>query len=256
MPWYWILVIISAIVGPFEAMHALNKARQKREEALRQQRRAKAENPAEKTVQISSYIWDLDGTLLDSYGCIVSSLADLAGEFHAQDSPAEIMTIVKQESVTAYVRRLSERTGVDYRTLFRRYHELSHARTDMITLIPGAAETLRGLKAGGAEHFVYTHRGRTTGPLLERLNIGPLFTEIVTAENGFQSKPSGEGVEYLVDKYRLRRENTAYVGDRTLDVDCAKDAGVKAILFLPEGSCVKPTGREDRIIRRLEELTE
>ena len=27
MPWYWILVIISAIVGPFEAMHAWNKAR-------------------------------------------------------------------------------------------------------------------------------------------------------------------------------------------------------------------------------------
>ncbi len=33
MPWYWYLIILSAIVGPFEAMHALNKARQKREEA-------------------------------------------------------------------------------------------------------------------------------------------------------------------------------------------------------------------------------
>ena len=30
MPWYWILVIVSAIVGPFEAMYALNKAREKR----------------------------------------------------------------------------------------------------------------------------------------------------------------------------------------------------------------------------------
>ena len=33
MPWYWILIILSAIVGPFEAMHALNKARRNREEA-------------------------------------------------------------------------------------------------------------------------------------------------------------------------------------------------------------------------------
>ena len=32
MPWYWILIILSAIVGPFEAMHALNKARRSREE--------------------------------------------------------------------------------------------------------------------------------------------------------------------------------------------------------------------------------
>ena len=30
MPWYWILIILSAIVGPFEAMHALNKARSRR----------------------------------------------------------------------------------------------------------------------------------------------------------------------------------------------------------------------------------
>ena len=33
MPWYWILIILSAIIGPFEAMHALNKARKNREEA-------------------------------------------------------------------------------------------------------------------------------------------------------------------------------------------------------------------------------
>ena len=33
MAWYWILIIISAIVGPFEAMYALNKARRNREEA-------------------------------------------------------------------------------------------------------------------------------------------------------------------------------------------------------------------------------
>ena len=32
MPWIWILVILSAVVGPFEAMYALNRARRKREE--------------------------------------------------------------------------------------------------------------------------------------------------------------------------------------------------------------------------------
>ncbi|MCR5565438.1 MAG: hypothetical protein K6F61_01195 [Clostridiales bacterium] len=42
MPWYWILIILSAIVGPFEAMHALNKARRNREEA--EKRRQEKEN--------------------------------------------------------------------------------------------------------------------------------------------------------------------------------------------------------------------
>lgn len=43
MPWYWILIIISAIIGPFEAMHALNKARQNREAA--EKRAARKEAP-------------------------------------------------------------------------------------------------------------------------------------------------------------------------------------------------------------------
>ena len=41
MPWYWILIILSAIVGPFEAMHALNKARKKREEAEKRRQAAR-----------------------------------------------------------------------------------------------------------------------------------------------------------------------------------------------------------------------
>ena len=39
-------------------------------------------------------------------------------------------------------------------------------------------------------------------------------------------------------------------------LSCARDAGVQAILFLPEDSCVIPTGKEHRIIRKLTELAE
>ena len=46
MPWYWILIILSAIVGPFEAMHALNKARRNREEREKRERE-KAEGRSE-----------------------------------------------------------------------------------------------------------------------------------------------------------------------------------------------------------------
>ena len=44
MPWYWILIILSAIVGPFEAMHALNKARRNREEAEKRRREEAEKN--------------------------------------------------------------------------------------------------------------------------------------------------------------------------------------------------------------------
>lgn len=129
-------------------------------------------------------------------------------------------------------------------------------RLEEITLVPDAADTLTKLAEGGAVHFLYTHRGKSTEILISRLGLSAFFREIVTFENGFRPKPSGEGVIYLTERYQLDKTKTAYVGDRPLDVLCAKDAQVQAVLYLPEDSCVNPTGKEDRIIRNLHELTE
>ena len=201
-----------------------------------------------------AYIWDLDGTLLDSYGSIVSSLVTVARGCGAEDGREEIMKTVKQGSVSGYLRNLAERTGREYAGLYQTYREVSHGRLDEIGLIPGAAETLEALRKAGAKHFVYTHRGKSAVPLLERLGLAGFFEETVTFEYGFTPKPSGDGVRYLLGRYGLEKAETAYVGDRTLDVECALDAGVRAVLYLPEGSCVEPAGREDLVIRSLEEL--
>ncbi len=198
----------------------------------------------------------MDGTLLDSYGSIVSSLVSVARECGTKDSRTEILEAVKQGSVSAYLRNLSDRTAKDNAFLYQRYREVSHARMDEIGLIRGAAETLEALKNAGARHFVYTHRGKSTGPLLDRLGLTGFFEEVVTFEYGFRPKPSGDGIRYLLDKYNLEKSETVYVGDRRLDMECAMDAGVRAVLYLPEGSCVIPAGGEDLVILSLEELAE
>ena len=205
--------------------------------------------------RLQAYIWDLDGTLFDSYGSIVSSLMEVSGACGAADSEEKILKAVKQGSVSGYLRDLSAACGKGTAELMQMYRTVSHAKMDGITLIPGAAETLAALQAQGVRHFVYTHRGSSTTHLLDRLGLTGYFTETVTHEHGFAPKPSGEGVTYLTEKYALDKAATAYIGDRTLDVLCAKDAGVQAILYLPEDSCVEPTGKEDRIIRELRELT-
>ena len=48
VPWYWILIILSAIVGPFEAMHALNKARENRERRKREENEASGSEPEDR----------------------------------------------------------------------------------------------------------------------------------------------------------------------------------------------------------------
>ena len=200
---------------------------------------------------MTAYIWDLDGTLLDSYGVIVEGAVRAAGEAGLDDSADEVLKAVKRGSVSSYLNDVSARSGVPFRQLLARYRIHAHRLDDRILLMDGAKETLEKLSNSGAVHFVYTHRGDSSGPILQRLGILECFREVVTSEYGFRSKPSGEGVRYLLEKYSLDPAQTWYVGDRTLDVYCAKDAGVRALLYLAPDSCVSSTGLEDRIVQDL-----
>lgn len=203
---------------------------------------------------MTAYIWDLDGTLIDSYEVIVKAARQTVEEAGVPDNGTEVLRGLKGTSLTAYLKNVEERTGISADRLMARYRELSHAMDDRIPLMEGAAEVLEALQQKGAAHYVYTHRGSSSCPILERLGILHYFREVVTAVEGFRPKPSGDGVRYLVEKHHLDPEETWYVGDRALDVLCGKDAGVKSVLLLPEDSLAQPTGREDRIIRSLREL--
>ena len=203
---------------------------------------------------MSAYIWDLDGTLLDSYEVITKAAVMAASGAGVKDSAEEVLKKVKRASLTAYLKDVSARSGEPFDSLSASYRRYTHSLDGEILLMPGAGETLERLKKGGAEHYVFTHRGVSSEPILNRLGILGYFREVVTAEYGFPAKPAGDGLRYLLDKYRLDPSAAWYVGDRAMDVLCAKNAGIKAALLLPADSFVLPTGKEDRIIRELKEL--
>ena len=203
---------------------------------------------------MTAYIWDLDGTLLDSYAVIVRGAKAAAEDAGLPDTEDDVLKGVKQESVTAYLRGASARSGIPFEEMKQRYRTHAHALDDEITLIDGAKETLERLRREGAEHFVYNHRGASSRPILARLGILDCFRDIVTAEAKFAPKPSGEGVRYLLEKYGLDPADTWYVGDRAVDMYCAKDAGVNALLYLEPDPVVSPTGVEDRIVRNLRDI--
>ena len=200
------------------------------------------------------YIWDLDGTLLDSYPVIVSSLEKAAREMGIPAEPDAILKKVKLDSVSGFLREHVESRGVsaeDFMDLYRRNCLEAEA---FIRLTPGAAETLNRLREAGGRHFVYTHRGASTRRILEQLGILDAFEDIVTHEAGFPPKPAPDGILYLLAKHRLDPGRTWYAGDRALDIGCGVHAGVRTILYLEPGAVVDPTGREDRVVTSLMDI--
>ena len=203
---------------------------------------------------MAAYIWDLDGTLLDSYPVIIAAAIKAAAEAGIHDDEAYALRIAKQEMLFVYLNDVAERSGIPFETVRENYRSYTHEMDDRIVLMDGAAETLKRLQKAGAVHYVFTHRGASSEPILERLGILGYFREIVTSKAGFPAKPSGEAVRYLMQKYGLHADETWYVGDRPIDVLCAEDAGVRSVLLLPEGACVTPTGHETRIVRSLYDI--
>lgn len=198
-----------------------------------------------------AFIWDLDGTLIDSYEIIVDSLYQIYKEKGFDIDKKEILNDVISESVSFFIMKMEARFGVPFDDLKDRYSVISHNAKDNIKAMKHAVEILKYIKDNNIPNFVFTHRGVTTESVLKNIGIYEYFDEIVTSQSGFQRKPSPEGLNYIVDKYHLDKDNTYYVGDRKMDIMCANNAHIKSIMFIPKESVAKATGNETYVIQDL-----
>ncbi|MCI8441806.1 MAG: HAD-IA family hydrolase [Provencibacterium sp.] len=194
------------------------------------------------------FIWDLDGTLLDSYPIIVQSLRQALAEQGVFREVEEIYRHVIAYSVGSFIEKTIGEASLCAEQLRKRYAQLNHERDMQIKLMPHAQQVLQQTADRGCRHYVYTHKGSASCAILENTGILPFFEEVVTSRNGFASKPNPAALDYLIEKYRLKKEHCFYVGDRRVDVECAVNAGIKSILFLPEGGYGEKTGKEDRVV--------
>lgn len=203
-----------------------------------------------------SFIWDLDGTLINSYEVIVSSLISVLAEYNIYLEEAYVKQQVTETSVGSFIHDISQIHNLPTKQIEHSATKLNDTNYLHIKPIKNAIETLDTLAGLNISHYIYTHKGKSTYPILENLHMTHYFKEIITALDNYERKPSPDAVDYLVKKYNLDRNFTYFVGDRKLDIECANNANINSILFLPEDSFIKPTGKEDYIVTDLFEIVD
>lgn len=203
-----------------------------------------------------AFIWDMDGTLVDSYPAIVPAAGETLAAFGVVCDPEEIHREVIAASVGALLERIARERGLDAAALKADFARRNDSRIGDIRAMPHARDCLEALKRAGHRSFVYTHRGASCEAILGQNGLEVYFTEIVTALSGFPRKPEPDAILYLMKKYGLERDACFYVGDRSLDVEAAERAGIGSILLLDPQSPGKATGRETYLVRDLGEIPE
>ena len=207
-------------------------------------------------VEAPAFIWDLDGTLLDSYAVIVPSLYKTCCEFGIDFDEEEIHKDVISHTVGDFIVKAEQKSGIPGDILIKRYTEIKDSAMLNIKPITNAAEILRFLQKQKVPNFIFTHRGNSTEIVLKNTGLYEYFDEIVTGKDGFPRKPDPSALIYLIRKYNLDKDNTFYVGDRTLDAECAENAGIKSIFYLPMDSPAVPSGRETHVVNDLLQIKE
>ena len=186
------------------------------------------------------YFWDFDGTLFDTYPRITRAFLRALADYGIKADPGEVLRRIKSTlgAAAAYYADQSGILGLTGDMLVDAYRRHSEQEDPSgITLYPNAKETLqRAVQKGGA-NYLYTHRGETAWPAIERAGIKDLFSDGVTALNNFPPKPDPSALLYLIEKHHLPRQECAMVGDRYIDLDAAANAGIAGILFDPDGFC-------------------
>ena len=183
-------------------------------------------------MQKTAFIWDLDGTLLDSYEAILAGIEETYRQFSIPYDKAEVRAFILQTSVQNLLEKVGEERGLDADMLNQVRAQSLAEKNAQVVLMPGAREILAWADQQGIEQFVYTHKGDNAFTILENLGLAHYFTEILTNQSGFARKPSPEATIYLLDKYGLNPQQTYYIGDRTLDIEFAQNSRIQSINFL------------------------
>lgn len=173
------------------------------------------------------YLFDVDGTLVDSALDIVGAIQGVLASTPRHDVPFDYikgfigrhLVDLFQDLFPAYTPEQIDALVVEYR---RVYPLRNHASTKAY---PGVADALS--KLGGRKSTATTKGTPTTRIVLEKFGLLPYFDH-VQGTDGFPAKPHPDVIFKALEGLGAVPDDCLFVGDAPADIEAAHRAGVKS----------------------------
>jgi phosphoglycolate phosphatase len=184
--------------------------------------------------RISTVLFDLDGTLIDTAPDMAAALEILCDEEqHARLPFSEVRPVVSNGSVALVKLAFGEQ--LESQTLDRlkqRYLEIYQNNLAVQSqLFEEMNDLLTHLEQNNIKWGVVTNKpGWLTEPLMESLGLHLRAACIVSADSTVNRKPHPEPMYYACKLANTRPEECIYVGDARRDIEAGQNAGMKTVI--------------------------
>jgi pyrophosphatase PpaX len=182
---------------------------------------------------ISTVLFDLDGTLLDSVPLIMSGYRHVMNRHLGTVPPDDLFLrgigtpLLVQLGEFARDEDELQAMLVDFRTYFAEHHD------SLMAIFPGAVEVVREVHDRGIPLGLVTSKQRpstTTG--LEMMGVLDCFGVLVCADDVTRPKPDAEPVLQALQALDADPASAVFIGDSTHDLAAGRAAGVRTAAAL------------------------
>jgi phosphoglycolate phosphatase len=173
----------------------------------------------------TTFLFDLDGTLIDHFAAIHRSHAHTMKQLGLPPpSLAEVRAAVGGGLETAIERLVGKERLAAALPIYRAYWD--ETMLDDVKLLPGTRELLWTIHARGAKQAVFTNKlGSSSRFICEHLGIAAVLDGVFGAKDTQWLKPAREFSAYAIARLGGEPETTLLVGDSPYDVQSAKNGG-------------------------------
>jgi HAD superfamily hydrolase (TIGR01509 family) len=177
-------------------------------------------------------LWDVDGTLFDTYPAITYAITRSLNGL-GESVALNVIDSLARQSIEHCLATLAQRFYLD-RDLLRQRYLAAYAVLPLANQppMPDVAAMCAAIHRRGGRNVAVTHRDvRSTQALLDAYGLAPLFAGIVSVEQGYPRKPDPAMALAALAIYGLDPAVTWVVGDRELDIEAGRAAGLSACLY-------------------------
>jgi phosphoglycolate phosphatase len=176
--------------------------------------------------QFKAYLFDIDGTLLDSAHDICGAVQTVLGQTDCKPVTFEFLRgYIGLHLLDLFGDLFPTYSAEQYDELIKQYRSIYLARGHSLTRVyPGVAEALAAL--GGRKSTATTKGTPTTRAVLEQFGLISYFDH-VQGTDGFPCKPAPDVVLRSLGELGVPPEDCLMIGDAPADMEAGRRAGVK-----------------------------